>query len=242
MKQGRVALGWVLDQSGSMMIVRDQTIIGFNRLLAEQAAAPGEVLVSLTLFNTGAPEHRHVNAPIAGVILNSLNYFPSGGTALYDAVCSSIDRLGQLLAELTEAERPERVFFVIQTDGEENSSRMFTAEAVRTRIKHQSEKYGWEFLYLGAEKDQFDNRVREQGMAMGVPAAASIGYHGVDQAGAVYVAASSTMRSARAGGQSLQSQISTTDLRTPEPAEEKKTEKPEERKPQPSKPTKRAPK
>jgi hypothetical protein len=77
---------------------------------------------------------------------------PTNNTALYDAICRRIDELGQELAAMPEHERPKKVVVMIVTDGQENASRVNTLADVRRRIEHQRDKYGWEFIFYGAEE------------------------------------------------------------------------------------------
>jgi len=136
-----------------MESIRKSTIDGFNSFVLDQQAAPGETNLSLLLFNTGT-EHRHQSVPIAQIPpLNPDTYVPNGGTALLDAIGETIDRLGQQLAALPESERPGHVTVAILTDGDENSSRHYSWLQIADRIKHQTETYSWEFLFLGAGPD-----------------------------------------------------------------------------------------
>ena len=146
----------VLDKSGSMDTVREETISGFNEFLQEQKKAPGDAKLTLVLFDSNVtPVH-------SGTSLQSVEplsidtYVPSGMTALHDAVMRSINETGNRLASIPEEERPGKIIFVIMTDGQENSSREFRDPAlVRTKIRHQEEKYSWNFVYIGANQDAF---------------------------------------------------------------------------------------
>lgn len=152
-KKGLTAIAVVLDKSGSMQGIRDETISSFNEFLREQKQAPGDTVFSLTLFNQDV-DVKHAVRPIYAVQpLDNDSYRPNGYTALYDAVGLTIDAVGATLSALPEEARPERVLFVIQTDGQENSSRRFTADQVKTKIEHQKAKYNWDFIFLGAAQD-----------------------------------------------------------------------------------------
>lgn len=148
-------IAFILDQSGSMDSIKAGTLEGVNAFLDQQkrenAAYP--VRLSLTLFSTKI-EARHSSIPVTEVpSLNDTTYLPDGGTALLDAIGITIDSLGKRLADTPEAERPGKVIVAIMTDGEENSSRQFTWEQISEKIKHQTDVYKWEFLFLGANQD-----------------------------------------------------------------------------------------
>ncbi len=161
----------VLDRSGSMSAMAEEAIGGFNAFLESQRQGPGEVRLWLVLF-----DHELIpvwtSAPLAAVRpLDAGSYVPRGTTALHDAVATTIDAVGQRLAALPEAERPGRVIVAILTDGQENASSRFTAAEVAQRIRHQREKYGWEFLFLGANQD-----VVSEAAKMAIPAADAIAF------------------------------------------------------------------
>ncbi len=150
MNENKADITVILDKSGSMVSVKADTIGGFNEFLKSQQKVPGEATISLyqfdkTLYKT------YVGIPInAAQYLTEENYRPGGSTALLDAMGTVIDEVGKRLAEMPEEERPGRVLMVIQTDGFENASEKFKAEDISARIKHQSEVYNWEFIFLGA--------------------------------------------------------------------------------------------
>jgi len=142
----------VLDRSGSMEVVREATIQSFNRFMTSQKALPSGANVFLVQFNTSYQVL--FDEPIAEApALSYLTYQPDGGTALYDAVGQTIDSIGQRLAAMPEPERPNKVVFVVLTDGEENSSRRYSQQMIAERIDHQRTKYGWDFVFLGANQD-----------------------------------------------------------------------------------------
>ncbi len=149
----KTELAFILDRSGSMEAIRQAAIDGFNAFLRDQQAAPGQNRLSLVFFSTDI-ETRVDSIPVAeAVALNHESYVPQGCTALLDAIGDTIDRLGARLAALPASERPDHVSIAILTDGEENSSTRHTWRDVAQRIKHQTEKYSWEFLFLGASED-----------------------------------------------------------------------------------------
>ena len=151
----RTEIVFVLDRSGSMESIRKATLEGFNGFVSNQSALPGEGHLTLVLFDTSYTV-AYSGVPLKEVVpLDEASYRPGGGTALLDALGTAIDRTGQRLAALPEAQRPGKVLVVVLTDGEENSSREYSVQAVRDRIEHQRTKYAWEILFLGANQDVF---------------------------------------------------------------------------------------
>ena len=149
----KTELAFILDRSSSMEVIRQAAIDGFNAFLRDQQAASGQTRLSLVFFDTDI-ENRFDSIPVAEAVpLDQETYVPRGCTALLDAIGDTIDRLGARFAAQPAAERPDHVSIAILTDGEENSSTRFTWQDVAKRIKHQTEKYSWEFLFLGASED-----------------------------------------------------------------------------------------
>lgn len=199
MNKSLTHLAFIIDASGSMQPLRDDTIGGFNRILGEQRKASGKSDVTLVTFNTGtrevftAVDAKHVKD------LSHESYAPDGGTALLDAIGMTIDRLGALFAKTPEAKRPGKVCIVIITDGEENSSREYKLAQIRTMVERQREKYNWEFVYVGANVDAFS----EAG-SMGINTSNAYNYTSSSVGTqAVYGAMSSSLRS-YSGGSSAQ--------------------------------------
>jgi hypothetical protein len=154
-KKNLVEIVCVIDRSGSMEAIKSDAIGGFNKFLDAQKKLPGEAKMTLVLFN-------HDYGVIqSGVdiqntsLFNEKTYVPAGTTALLDAVGRTIDDTGKRLADTPEVNRPEKVIFAILTDGLENASKDYAREKIRGMIKHQREKYGWEFIYLAANQDAF---------------------------------------------------------------------------------------
>ena len=161
----------ILDRSGSMASVKDDTIGGFNNFLSEQQKVEGEASLSLVQFDDQYEvvyEDReiHVAAP-----LTDSTFQPRGSTALLDAVGRTINSVGRRLAALPESERPDKVLLVVMTDGFENASHEFTAAKVSEMINHQRNVYSWEFMFIGANQDAVLS-ARE----IGIPAAAALTY------------------------------------------------------------------
>jgi len=149
----------VLDKSGSMASTKDDVIGGFNRFLEEQKMLPGECTLSMVLFDT-AYELKPA-CPVRDVQpLDNKTYVPGGMTALLDAVGKAVNEAGKRLAALEEAQRPDKVIVVVITDGQENSSREHTLQAVRDAVEHQQGKYSWKFIFLGADIDSFADAAR----------------------------------------------------------------------------------
>lgn len=140
----------VLDRSGSMQSVKSDTIGGFNSFLKDQQEGNGEATISLMQFDDKFEVNYKARDIRTAPELTSDTFQPRGMTALYDAVGKSVVETGERLAALKEADRPEKVIFVIITDGEENSSKEYQNARVREMIKHQTETYSWEFVFLGA--------------------------------------------------------------------------------------------
>lgn len=154
-KENFTSINVIIDKSGSMHHLKNDTIGGFNQFLSDQKLVPGEVVFTLCTFST---DHKFVhnfvkmeNVPN----LDDTSYVPNGNTALLDAVGKTIDQVGNKLSALPEEERPSKVLFLIITDGQENASREFTKEKVRSMITHQREVYNWEFVFMGANIDSF---------------------------------------------------------------------------------------
>lgn len=146
----------LLDRSGSMGAVKDETISGFNYFLKEQKAAGDNASFTLVQFDSESTDVVHEARPVRDVPdLNQDTYQPRGSTPLLDALGGTINSTGKTLAGIPEANRPDKVVFVIITDGEENASHKFTKTQVKEMIDHQTEKYKWQFVYLGANQDAF---------------------------------------------------------------------------------------
>lgn len=144
---------FILDKSGSMAGLETDTIGGFNSMLEKQRNEPGEAIVSTVLFNNKA-EVIHDRVSIANVPkITEKEYFVGGCTALLDAVGDAIHHIGNVHKYARKEDIPKKTLFIITTDGMENASRHYTYDAVSYMIERQKERYGWEFIFLGANID-----------------------------------------------------------------------------------------
>ncbi|WP_059022290.1 VWA domain-containing protein [Mycobacterium sp. M26] len=143
----------LLDRSGSMESIADDTRGGFDAYIAAQRGQPGTTLVTLAQFDN-VYDVVYQNRPVEDV--PSLTLEPRGMTALLDAVGRFVTEVGTALAALPEQDRPGDVTIVVMTDGHENASQEWTKEAVRALISQQEKVYDWDFVFLGANMDAID--------------------------------------------------------------------------------------
>jgi hypothetical protein len=143
----------ILDRSGSMHTVKDDTEGGLRAFLDTQHQTPGRTTVSLYQFDDRY-EPVYENRALADVPPFTLR--PRGATALLDAVGRTINTISEHLAAKTEADRPGEVIVVILTDGHENASREYSKGTVKELIEHKQDTCGWRFVFLGADQDAFD--------------------------------------------------------------------------------------
>ena len=156
MKKDLTELVFILDMSGSMDHLTDDTVGGFNSVVKEHANGNGDVLVTTYLFNNES-KMIHDRLPIAAVpALTEKDYSARGCTALLDAIGEAIQHIVGIHRYAREEDIPEHTIFVITTDGMENASHKFSAENIKTKIKHEQEKYGWEFIFLAANIDAIE--------------------------------------------------------------------------------------
>ncbi len=149
MKKNLISMNILVDSSGSMASIASDMVGSLNRLVDENREL--DVLATYSIFSD---EYQPIFAdkPIGGIKRFDLK--PSGCTALIESTCKMIDEVGARLAATPEKERPEKVMFIIVTDGQENhSAPEYTKERLLTKIKHQEETYNWLFLFLGANQD-----------------------------------------------------------------------------------------
>ena len=138
-----------------MTSLADDTIGGYNSYVSDMQKEQGEAYLTTVLFDDRyIVLHDHVNIQDVPPLTNQ-EYSPLGMTALMDAIGKTINSVGPRLANTPEEERPAHVIFVITTDGYENASKEFDREQIKRMIKHQQEKYSWQFLFLGAGIDAY---------------------------------------------------------------------------------------
>ena len=144
---------FILDASGSMHGLESDPIGGFNSMLDKQKKLGGEAYVSTVLFDNDS-KVIHDRKPIATIApMTDRDYSVGGCTALLDAVGGAIHHIGNIHKYAREEDRPDKTLFVIITDGYENASCEYTYDKVKHQITRQQEKYGWEFMFLGANID-----------------------------------------------------------------------------------------
>ncbi|MDR7236943.1 vWA domain-containing protein [Neobacillus drentensis] len=160
MKRNLTELVFILDKSGSMAGLEADTIGGYNAMLKKQQKAEGEAVVTTALFDHDY-ELLHDRINIRGISpITEKDYEVGGTTALLDAIGFTIQKIINVQKRTSEDERAEKVLFVITTDGMENASREFTTYKIKKMVQHQKEKYGWEFLFLGANIDAIATAAR----------------------------------------------------------------------------------
>lgn len=153
MKKGLTEVVFILDRSGSMAGLVSDTVGGYNSMLKKQRAEAGEALISTVVFDD-VSEVIHDRVPIERVMdITEREYYARGCTALLDAVGGAIHHIGNVHKYTREEDVPERTLFIITTDGMENASRRYSYRDVKDMIERQQKKYGWEFLFLGANID-----------------------------------------------------------------------------------------
>ncbi len=171
----------IVDRSGSMGHLTNDVIGGINSFIADQKKVAGSANFTLILFDSVS------EIVFDGVDINTVpdlttdTYQVRGMTAMNDAIALGINTIGKKLHAMSEEDRPGKVIFAIMTDGDENSSREFSAENIRDMIKHQTDKYSWEFIFMAANIDvdkaadsigiRSDNRYAFQATAKGVDTA-----------------------------------------------------------------------
>ena len=156
MKKGLTEIVFILDRSGSMSGLEKDTIGGFNSLIEKQKKEEGQCLVSTVLFDYDS-DVIHDRVDIHKVNpLTEKEYFARGSTALLDAIGRAIHHIGNVHKYAREEDKPGKTLFVITTDGMENSSRQYTYSKVKQLVQRQKEKYGWEFMFLGANIDALE--------------------------------------------------------------------------------------
>ena len=194
MKKNLTEIVFILDRSGSMAGLENDTIGGFNAMIRKQKEEAGEAYVSTILFDNYT-EVIHDRVDIQKIQpMTHKDYYVRGCTALLDAVGKSIRHIRNVHKYAREEDRPEKTIFVITTDGMENASKEYSYERVRQMIQHEKEKYGWEFIFLGANIDAAREAAR-----FGISEERAANYHADCQGTAViYEAMSEAVSNVRA--------------------------------------------
>ncbi len=191
MKQGLTELVFILDRSGSMAELEADTIGGFNAMLKKQQEAPGEAVVTTVLFDNNY-ELLHDRISIGGIRpITEKEYYVGGSTALLDAIGKTIHKIANAQKHTADELRAEKVLFVITTDGMENASREYTYGKVKELVELEQSKYGWEFVFLGANIDAISTAA-----SMGIGADRAANYHADSHGTEVNYAAVSNLVSA----------------------------------------------
>lgn len=160
MKKNLTELVFILDKSGSMAGLENDTIGGFNSMLRKQKALDGECRITTVLFDNRY-ELLHDRIDIRAVSpMTEKEYQVGGSTALLDAIGRTVHKLVSVQRNTAEEYRAENVMFVIITNGEENASREYSPQKVKAMIQEEREKYGWEFVFLGTNIDAVETAGR----------------------------------------------------------------------------------
>ena len=172
MRNNLTEIVFILDRSGSMSGLEADTIGGFNSMIEKQKKENGEALISTVLFdNASEVIHDRVNVRDIKPMTDK-DYTVRGCTALLDAIGGAIHHIGNIHKYARTEDVPEHTLFVITTDGMENASRRYDSETVKKMIEKQKERYGWEFLFLGANIDAV-----ETAWHFGIGADRAVNYH-----------------------------------------------------------------
>ena len=160
MKNNITELVFILDRSGSMAGLEADTIGGFNAMIEKQKKQNGECYVSTVLFDNES-EVLHDRVKLSEIkLMTDRDYTVRGCTALIDAIGGAIHHIGNVHKYARAEDVPENTMFIITTDGMENASRKYTSDRVKMMIERQKEKYGWEFLFIGANIDAVETAAR----------------------------------------------------------------------------------
>ena len=177
MKKNLTEIIFILDRSGSMSGLEADTIGGFNSMIEKQKKADGEAMISTVLFDN-VSEVIHDRVSVLDIQpMTDKDYTVRGCTALLDAIGGAIHHIGNIHKYARAEDVPEHTLFVITTDGMENASRHYNAERVKQMIERQKARYGWVFLFLGANIDAV-----ETARHFGIGADRAVNYHS-DSAG-----------------------------------------------------------
>ena len=160
MKNSITELVFILDRSGSMAGLESDTIGGFNSMIEKQKQQDGTCFVSTILFDN-VSEVLHDRVRLNEIPkMTDKEYTVRGCTALIDAIGGAIHHIENIHKYARKEDVPEHTMFVITTDGLENASRRYSSDVVKKMIERQKEKYGWEFLFIGANIDAVETAAR----------------------------------------------------------------------------------
>ena len=195
MRKNLTEIVFILDRSGSMHGLESDTIGGFNSMIEKQKRQEGEALISTVLFSSRTTV-LHDRVEVKKVEpLTEEDYSVGGSTALLDAIGGAIHHIGNIYKYARQEDVPEHTMFVITTDGRENASRIYSLSHVRQMIEHEQEKYGWEFLFLGANIDAVETAGR-----MGIRKERAANFHNDREGTALnYEAVNDAIGSVRSG-------------------------------------------
>jgi len=172
MRKNLTELVFILDRSGSMSGLELDTIGGFNSMIAKQKSEAGQAVISTVLFdNTSEVIHDRVDIQKIEPMTDK-QYYVRGCTALLDAIGGAIHHIGNVHKYARDEDRPEHTLFIITTDGMENASHKYSSDRVKEMIERQKTKYGWEFLFLGANIDAVETAGN-----FGIDAGRAVNYH-----------------------------------------------------------------
>lgn len=193
-KNNVTELVFILDRSGSMGGLERDTIGGFNSLIEKQKKQDGKCYVSTVLFNNYC-KVIHDRVSISEINpMTEKDYYVCGCTALIDAIGGAVHHIKNIHKYARPEDVPEHTMFVIMTDGYENASHRYTSDKVKAMIEHEKEKYGWEFLFIGANIDAV-----ETARHFGIREDRAVNYHADSQGtGVVYDTVSDTVCCVRA--------------------------------------------
>jgi Uncharacterized protein encoded in toxicity protection region of plasmid R478, contains von Willebrand factor (vWF) domain len=196
MKNKATELIFVLDRSGSMSGMESDVIGGYNSMLEQQRKEEGAVRLTTVLFDDHYDIlHDRLDLESASPMTEK-EYYARGSTALLDAVGRTINKIDRVQQGTVESKRADKVLFVITTDGMENSSREYSLGKVRAMIQHHKDKYGWEFIFLGANMD-----AAEEAENIGIDRARAGNYRqDTEGIGKLYANVSETVRNYRQNG------------------------------------------
>ena len=160
MKTNITELVFILDKSGSMCGMEEDTIGGFNSMIEKQKKLEGKVYVSTVLFSNSS-QVLHDRVDIEKIEpMTEKQYNVGGSTALFDAIGSAIKHIGNVHKYARKEDVPEHTMFIITTDGMENASHRYSSAEVKKMISRKEEKYGWEFLFIAANIDAVETASR----------------------------------------------------------------------------------